>query len=68
MGTLDHAWPTCRANFSAIEAMDKYHIEKVRGNRCRGWFIVVGRHANGLQDIAQYIKKEVGSSHSTLQV
>lgn len=25
------AWLDWQANFSAIEAMDKYHIEKVRG-------------------------------------
>ena len=32
MGPFGQTWPWHAANFSAIEAMDKYHVEKVRGS------------------------------------
>lgn len=53
-------------DFVAIEAMEKYHIEKVCGPAIPLNIQIPQCEANGSQDIAQYIKKEVRPSAPSL--
>lgn len=51
---------TCIAtDFLAIEAMEKYHVEKVCADLIPRKNLDLKCLTNGSQDIAQYIKKEV---------
>ena len=59
VGILDTPTDGIATDFLAIEAMEKYHIEKVCADSIPRKDLDLECVTNGSQDIAQYIKKEV---------